>query len=136
MILEYRLSELDAVAKKIINRLKNQVVLFYGPMGTGKTTLIKSLVKELGITHETASPTFSLVNEYGEEGSKVYHFDLYRINSPEEALDIGFEEYLDEDAWFFIEWPQHIESLLTGNTTRIDIEVTSNETRKLSLTTL
>lgn len=132
MVIEYGLSELDSVAKKIIKHLNNKIILLYGPMGAGKTTLIKSLVKQLGVTHKTASPTFSLVNEYGDEDTKIYHFDLYRIKDMEEALDIGFEEYLKEEAWFFIEWPEHIEELLEETAVKLNLEVKSNQIRKLS----
>ncbi|MBL7875590.1 MAG: tRNA (adenosine(37)-N6)-threonylcarbamoyltransferase complex ATPase subunit type 1 TsaE [Cyclobacteriaceae bacterium] len=87
--------------------------LFYGEMGSGKTTLIKYLVKELGLNSLVTSPTFSIVNEYSEPGKNpVYHFDLYRLKNEVEALDIGFDEYLSSGNLCLIEWPEKVESLL------------------------
>jgi len=83
-----------------------------GKMGAGKTTFIKKICAEFGIT-ETNSPTFSLVNEYeNKAGLRILHFDLYRIESLQEALDFGFEEYLDQVAYIFIEWPEKVMDIL------------------------
>ena len=88
------------------------VFLLNGHMGAGKTTLINALCKEWGIL-ESSSPTFSLVNEYvSPKGVRIFHFDLYRLKNIDEALDIGFEEYLDQNAFVFIEWPEIIIPLL------------------------
>ena len=81
-------------------------------MGVGKTTLISALVKALGGTVEASSPTFSIVNEYQVTNDIVYHFDMYRLNNAEEALDIGIEDYLYANRWVFIEWPDKIDVLL------------------------
>src|SRR5438067_1333591 len=73
---------------------KYKVFAFYGKMGAGKTTFIKAICNELGVTQNVSSPTFSLINEYkAGDGSPVYHFDFYRIKDEAEAMDIGCEEY-------------------------------------------
>ncbi|WP_340063120.1 tRNA (adenosine(37)-N6)-threonylcarbamoyltransferase complex ATPase subunit type 1 TsaE [Ascidiimonas aurantiaca] len=118
----YSLEDIDVIAREIIQRAHNHTLLFYGEMGTGKTTLIKAIVKALGVTHPTTSPTFALVNEYSGDSGKIYHFDFYRIDTPEEALDIGLEEYLESNAWVLIEWPEKVEKFLPENVTEIHIQ--------------
>ena len=109
----FSLDEIKQVAKKIILEKPHKVILFHGNMGVGKTTLIKALAKELGVTDATSSPTFSLVNEYhAEDNQKVYHFDMYRLKSEIEALDMGIEDYLYSGNWCFIEWAEKIPNLL------------------------
>src|SRR5699024_1487679 len=109
----YGIEDVNQVAKSILEKATSRTFLFYGNVGAGKTTLIKSLAKELGVTDTISSPTFSLVNEHlTESGERLFHFDLYRIENIEEAYDIGIEDYLDSDAWIFIEWPDKIVSLL------------------------
>ncbi|MCB2209053.1 MAG: tRNA (adenosine(37)-N6)-threonylcarbamoyltransferase complex ATPase subunit type 1 TsaE [Bacteroidetes bacterium] len=127
------LSELDAVAKEILEFIKEQnIVAIEGKMGAGKTTLIKSICKELGVHETVSSPTFSLVNEYTDaEGGSVFHFDFYRIKKLEEVYDIGYEEYFYSGHFCFIEWPEMITELLPENHTRIKIEVDENEERIL-----
>lgn len=104
--------ELNAVAQKLIPQFSHKVVLFEGEMGAGKTTFIKVLVEELGTQDEISSPTFSIVNEYETDSGKVFHFDLYRIKSEEEAMDFGIEEYLYSGNYCFLEWPSKIENLI------------------------
>lgn len=117
-------SDLDEVAKALIEAFqKPRVVLFYGEMGAGKTTFIKAICKALGVTDEVQSPTFALVNEYFDNDQHpVYHFDFYRINSEEEALDIGLYEYLDSGRWCFLEWPEKIASLLPNDVVKVYLE--------------
>lgn len=107
--------DLNVIAEKILEEAKNRnisVLTFYGDLGAGKTTLIKAMTKTLGID-EANSPTFSLINEYlDKNGAKVYHMDLYRLESVEEAMDIGIEDYLFSGNLVMIEWPQVIETLL------------------------
>ena len=106
-------SELTEVCKIIHDRATSKVFLLEGNMGAGKTTLIKALCKELGSDDLVSSPTFALVNHYITKDSQdIFHFDFYRIKSEEEAIDIGFEEYLDRDAYCFIEWSERIINLL------------------------
>lgn len=94
-----------------------QVFAFNGPLGAGKTTTIKALLRSCGVTGTITSPTFTYVNEYSnDQGEHFYHFDLYRIGSLEEFQAQGFDEYLyQQNSWSFIEWPDVIKSLLTHN---------------------
>ena len=105
---------------------ENRVFLFDAPMGAGKTTLIKQLCKALGSNDNFSSPTYSIVNEYHSPIGKIFHFDLYRINSEAELLDIGFEEYINNGSYCFIEWPEKAGSFLYGNRLRIVISVNEN----------
>ncbi|MCB0374750.1 MAG: tRNA (adenosine(37)-N6)-threonylcarbamoyltransferase complex ATPase subunit type 1 TsaE [Sinomicrobium sp.] len=130
MKITYTLSGIDAAARKIIDRAATKTLLFYGEMGVGKTTLIKAIVKQLGITETTGSPTFGLVNEYGE-ADKVYHFDFYRIKDESEAYDMGFEEYFLAGAWICIEWPEKIAHLLPDNHTALYLTVEKDNSRTL-----
>ena len=134
MVLNYSLSELTNVAKEVIKYSKNKVLLFYGDMGVGKTTLIKEIVKQLGVNDNVSSPTYSLVNEYhSTNGSKIFHFDFYRINNKEEALDMGIEEYFYSKNWCLIEWPNKVENLLPLSAVKITIKVNKNDLRTLEL---
>lgn len=128
---QYSLEELPRVAAEIIQKTASKILLFYGEMGVGKTTLIKELVKQLGSEDVVSSPTFSLVNEYATASDALFHFDLYRIENEMEVMDIGFEEYLDYDTWIFIEWPEKIPNLLPENAQEIYLE--RNKTGKNSI---
>ncbi|MDG1529573.1 MAG: tRNA (adenosine(37)-N6)-threonylcarbamoyltransferase complex ATPase subunit type 1 TsaE [Polaribacter sp.] len=130
----YSISELNLIAKEIIAASKSRMLLFYGEMGVGKTTLIKEICKELGIEDVANSPTFSLVNEYHTANSEiVYHFDFYRIEDENEAHDIGIEDYFYSDAWCLIEWPQNIQNLLPLESTEIHISILENGNRNIQL---
>jgi tRNA threonylcarbamoyladenosine biosynthesis protein TsaE len=134
MTSEYNLSELTNVAREILSQSKSKILLFYGEMGAGKTTLIKEICSLLDIEDKISSPTFSLVNEYkSRQGESVYHFDFYRIEDEEEAMDIGFEEYIDSEKWCLIEWPQNIENLLPLKSSAIQIQILENGNRSLTI---
>jgi len=109
------------------------VVAFYGKMGAGKTTFIKALCEELGITEVVNSPTFSIVNEYraDEGGALVYHFDFYRIERIEEVYDLGYEDYFYSGATCLIEWPELVEELLPAGAVRVRIEEEADGARTL-----
>jgi tRNA threonylcarbamoyladenosine biosynthesis protein TsaE len=109
----------------------NTVFAFYGKMGAGKTTFIKAICEELGVTDVINSPTFAIVNEYrsDEAGELIYHFDFYRIKKLEEVYDMGYEDYFYSGAVCFIEWPELIEELLPGNAVRVDIEEQADGSR-------
>lgn len=128
------LKELPEVAKTILRDLgEHRVVALFGKMGSGKTTLIKSLCKALDVQDVVSSPTFALVNEYQTAlGDPVYHFDFYRIETIEEVFDIGYEEYIYSGNYCFIEWPEMIESLLPESYVRLDIEEEAAGVRKIS----
>jgi len=129
----YNFSEITTAAQKLINYSDNQkIFLFYGDMGAGKTTFIKSLCEQLGIHETVTSPTFSIVNEYRGKEAKIYHFDFYRLKNPNEALDMGYEEYFYSGDYCFIEWPEKISGLLPPHYVRIDIHVLDNNERLLT----
>jgi tRNA threonylcarbamoyladenosine biosynthesis protein TsaE len=127
------LFELPALAKQMLRSFGNQkVIAFYGEMGAGKTTIIKALCEELGVTDTVSSPTFSIVNEYrGAGGQKIYHFDFYRLKTPLEAYDMGYEEYLYSKAYCFIEWPEKLEELMPLEHESVTIKK-DGETRLIS----
>nr|WP_321223461.1 tRNA (adenosine(37)-N6)-threonylcarbamoyltransferase complex ATPase subunit type 1 TsaE [uncultured Psychroserpens sp.] len=131
--LNYQIKDIDAVAQQVLDHITSKTILFYGEMGAGKTTLIKSLVKLLGSNDEVSSPTFSIVNDYKVRNESIYHFDLYRINDEEEALNFGFEDYLYTSNWVLIEWPQNAQSLMPDDTNIIEISHKNEDSRSLKL---
>ena len=133
MEITYTLENLPKIATTILKKTKSKTILFYATMGTGKTTLIKELAKQLGCTI-SSSPTFALVNEYDiEENDVLYHFDFYRIKDENEAYDIGIEEYLYDNKWSFIEWPENVENLLPLDAQVIKIKTNLDNSRTLHL---
>ena len=124
------LNELDKVAEAVLASLDGRtVVAFDAPMGAGKTTLISRIVQLLGAEDDVTSPTFAIVNQY--EGSRtIYHFDMYRIERWEEALDFGSEEYLSSGELCLVEWPEKIEPLLPEDTMVVKIEILSDTARR------
>lgn len=124
------LNELDKVAEAVLASLDGRtVVAFDAPMGAGKTTLISRIAQLLGAEDDVTSPTFAIVNQY--EGSRtIYHFDMYRIECWEEALDFGSEEYLSSGELCLVEWPEKIEPLLPEDTMVVKIEILSDTARR------
>ena len=116
------LNELPEVATQIINQLQHKLITFEGEMGAGKTTFIKEFVKALGTNDEISSPTFSIVNEYETDKGIVYHFDFYRLNHEEEALDFGIDEYLYSNQYCLMEWPNKIANFIPDEHHTITIE--------------
>jgi tRNA threonylcarbamoyladenosine biosynthesis protein TsaE len=135
MEITFSLHEINAVAKKILAQNPNKVFLFEGEMGVGKTTLIKELVKELGVVETVSSPTFSLVNEYQTIDKQIiYHFDFYRIKIETEALDMGIDDYLYSNNWCFIEWAENIPNLIPNKHSKISISSDLSDERFLKFT--
>ncbi|MRJ07326.1 tRNA (adenosine(37)-N6)-threonylcarbamoyltransferase complex ATPase subunit type 1 TsaE [Ornithobacterium rhinotracheale] len=126
-------NDLPQIAQAIVAELNKPVVLFRGEMGVGKTTLITAMLQAMQSEDEASSPTYALVNEYETEKGTVYHFDFYRINSEEEAYDMGWEEYAYSGDFCFVEWPEKIENLLPENHHTINIENHDGE-RHISFT--
>ncbi len=125
----------DAARQFVAAMGDNTVFAFYGKMGAGKTTFIKALCEELGVSDVITSPTFAIVNEYrsDEGGELIYHFDFYRIKKLEEVYDMGYEDYFYSGALCFIEWPELVEELLPGNAVKVTIEEVENGARRLTL---
>lgn len=113
---------------------KGRIFAFYGNMGSGKTTFIKSICEELGVEDSINSPTFAIVNEYEDRNQNtIYHFDFYRIKSIEEVYNMGYEEYLYGDAICFMEWPELIEELLPEETVKVFVEETEGGARSVKI---
>lgn len=130
----YNLNQVTNISKELLQLVKSKILLFYGEMGSGKTTLIKEIVKQLGVVDNVSSPTFSLVNEYHTQNNeKIYHFDFYRIENEEEAYDIGIEEYFYNENWCLIEWPQKIENLLPLESVAIHLTINNNNSRNIQI---
>ena len=117
-------NELDFISKEIIENFKSKVFLFYGEMGVGKTTFIKSICRHLNVLDVVSSPTFSIVNQYvNDQDEFMYHFDFYRTNNKNEIFDIGYEEYLFSDSFCFIEWPERLDNLLPNKYLEIKMKL-------------
>ncbi|WP_321478519.1 tRNA (adenosine(37)-N6)-threonylcarbamoyltransferase complex ATPase subunit type 1 TsaE [uncultured Bacteroides sp.] len=130
------LEQIHKAAKQFISAIgENTVFALYGKMGAGKTTFVKAICEELGITDVINSPTFAIVNEYRSEETAelIYHFDFYRINKLEEVYDMGYEDYFYSGALCFIEWPELVEELLPGNTMKVIIEEQEDGSRTVTI---
>ena len=126
--------ELSQVSEYLLSlRDESDIIAFYGPMGAGKTTLIKNLCHRMGVTDEVNSPTFAIVNEYvTEEAESVYHFDFYRIKKLEEVYDIGYENDFYSGNLCLLEWPEMIEPLMPEKFIRVDIALgDTDDSRKI-----
>ena len=130
------ISEINNAARQFVDQIGDKTVIaLYGAMGAGKTTFIKAVCEELGVTETITSPTFAIVNEYkSREGSPIYHFDFYRINKLEEVYDFGYEDYFYNGNLCFIEWPELIESLLPDNCLKLKISEKENGVRLIETT--
>ena len=128
------LDELDKVAEAVIDSLNGRtVVAFDAPMGAGKTTLISRIAALLGAEDSVTSPTFAIVNQYEGTERTIYHFDMYRIERVEEALDFGSEEYLSSGELCLVEWPENIEPLLPDDTMVVRIKILSDTARRFEI---
>ena len=125
------IDDINEVARQFVDQMgDHKIFAFYGKMGAGKTTFIKAMCEELGVTDVINSPTFAIVNEYMDgKGEAIYHFDFYRIKRVEEVYDIGFDEYIYSGNLCLMEWPELIEQLLPEETVRVDIMENPDGTR-------
>ncbi len=134
MEITFSLEEIDNAAKQLLASGLKNIVVFHAPMGAGKTTLIKAIARQMGVTDITSSPTFSLVNEYQTaEGNPLYHFDLYRINTEEEAYDMGIDEYFYSGNMCLIEWPEKTPNLIPLDHSSITIKQLNDGRRYVTL---
>jgi len=129
------ISKIPEVVKLLLTLSKGKKLFaFYGPMGSGKTTIIKAICSELGAISQTSSPSFTIVNEYlTKDGKTLYHIDFYRIKKQEEVFDFGIEEYFASESYCFMEWPELIEEILPPETYKIRITVGDKEERYLDV---
>lgn len=128
------LADLERAAREFLREIGNRTLIaFYAPMGAGKTTFTTAVCKVLGVQEDAvSSPTFAIVNEYRTaDGSPLFHFDFYRIERLEEALDIGLYDYLDSGFLCLMEWPENIEDLLPEETLKVTIRVNPDGSRVL-----
>lgn len=131
---DYSLDEISGISKEVLACVNHRTLLFYGEMGVGKTTLIKEICKNLGVTEGTRSPTFSIVNEYvGRNNMIIYHFDFYRIEKDQEAYDIGIEDYLYSGNLCLVEWPENIKNLVYLDTAEIHLSLLDNGKRNIQV---
>ena len=119
---KYNLTKIDEISQLIVDKIKTiKTIMLRGELGSGKTTIVKSVLKKIGVNEVVTSPTFSIVNEYNSAETIVYHFDLYRIENTEELDVIGFEDYIYSQNICFIEWPEIVLDKI--NFKYLDIEV-------------
>ena len=129
------LEDIDRAAGQFLSEIgENKLIAFYAPMGAGKTTFTTALCRRLGVNEDAvSSPTFAIVNEYRPgNGEPMYHFDFYRITKTEEALDIGFYDYIDSGCLCIMEWPENIGDILPDETLHVTIKVNPDESRTIS----
>lgn len=129
------LNDLGRAARQFLDEIgDNRLVAFFAPMGSGKTTFTTAICQQLGVGEDAvSSPTFAIVNEYRTaSGEMMYHFDFYRLDRPEEALDIGFYDYIDSGCLCIMEWPENIEEILPEETLRVSITTNPDQSRTVS----
>ena len=120
---EYTLDEIESAASEIIKAFDGRkIVRFIGEMGAGKTTMIKSLCKLLGVDEEVTSPTFAIVNEYEGAGCRVFHFDFYRVKNQQETIDLGLADYFYSGEYVFMEWPQLVDDFMPDDVVTLTIK--------------
>ena len=131
------LKETIKFAKKFSKILKGgEVVLLNGDLGAGKTTFTKAVLKSLGVKDEVTSPTFTIMREYNGKKFKIYHFDMYRLTSGQEAKEFGLEDYIyskNRDSVVFIEWPENIKDILVGDFLKVNISILDDNRRKFDI---
>ncbi len=132
MEFEYNLDNLKKASEFILKNSKNNLLLFSGVIGAGKTTLIKQLCKDIGVLDVVNSPTYSIINVYQSKEKPVFHMDLFRVKK-DEIDDLGLLEYLESGSKIIIEWPEIIIDELEEDYTHVRIYYNKNNMRKLKL---
>ena len=128
------LADLPAAADWLLEQsAEKRVFIFKAPMGAGKTSFIKDICSQLGVTDATSSPTFSIVNEYESANGPVYHFDFYRLKDEQEAFDLGYEEYFYSGDYCFVEWPEKIPNLIPDDAVEVNITVDEDLKRHIQI---
>lgn len=133
----YSKNDIEKASKFIIESCNSNYLLFKGMVGAGKTTLIKEVCKELKVTDNVSSPTFSIINEYKTlEGNNIYHMDLFRLEKKKEIKELGIEEYLDSDSFVIIEWPEILITNFKFNYSIVEIIYVSEHKRKITISNI
>ena len=126
------LNKIDEISQLIIDKIKTvKTIILRGELGSGKTTLVKSVLKRMGVNDSVTSPTFSIINEYDFAGNIIYHFDLYRIDNIEDLDVIGFEDYIYSQSICFIEWPEIVLSKINHKYLDIQIRYLGEDKREI-----
>ena len=127
----YNLANIKIASRLVIDNIKTTVVRIDGKIGAGKTKIISNICMQLGVKEVITSPTFSLINTYQSTNGPIYHFDFYRLQNSNEALDIGIEEYLESGNVCFLEWAEKIENHLPLNYDHYILKVLNDNTRRI-----
>ena len=127
----YDLTNINKASKLVIDNIKTTVVRIDGKMGAGKSKIISNICMQLGVKEVITSPTFSLINTYQSTNGPIYHFDFYRLQNSNEALDIGIEEYLESGNVCFLEWAEKIENHLPLSYDHYILKVLNDNTRRI-----
>ncbi|MGB4655243.1 MAG: tRNA (adenosine(37)-N6)-threonylcarbamoyltransferase complex ATPase subunit type 1 TsaE [Bacteroidales bacterium] len=125
-------SDLQNIAEALLKKYDDyRIFTFDSEMGSGKTTFISAICEVLKVRDNVSSPTFAIINEYHSDliNQMIYHIDLYRINKPEELINIGFHDYLQSNNYCFIEWSQKGKDFIQGNAISVDIQVNEDGSR-------
>ena len=129
----FTLPQIKSTVAQFLNAANNHnVIALHGEMGAGKTTFVHALCDELGVENAVSSPTFSIINEYTTaKGKTIYHLDLYRLKSVQEAIDAGVEDCFYSGNLCLVEWPEIAPSIFPDNTLHTYIEIAGNNERRL-----
>jgi tRNA threonylcarbamoyladenosine biosynthesis protein TsaE len=132
MVKKYDLNQINAIAESLVAAFEHNIILLKGDLGAGKTTLVNAIAKQLGSNEEVSSPTFGIVNELNIANTTAFHMDLYRVENSDELQQFGFDEYLHNGDYCFIEWPEIAMTSITQPHHTIKLKHLKDSTRKIS----